>query len=91
MANAATATATAPPPPPPLPPPPAAPVNKRADGRVIATPYAKKLAKDLGIDLSTIGGSGPNGRITTSDVEALKNGGGPFLPISELCIDECVF
>ena len=68
-----------PPPPPPSssapPPPPPAPVNKRADGRVIATPYAKKLAKDMGIDLASIGGSGPNGRITASDVEAAKNGG----------------
>ena len=64
------------PPPPPL---PAAP-TKRADGRVIATPYAKKLAKDMGIDLANIGGSGPNGRITASDVEAAKNGGAPLLP-----------
>ena len=32
-------------PPPPLPPPPSAAPQKRADGRVIATPYAKKLAK----------------------------------------------
>ncbi len=61
-------------PPSPPPPPPAAP-SKRADGRVIATPYAKKLAKDLGIDLAGIGGSGPNGRITASDVESAKNGG----------------
>lgn len=74
-AAAATTTAPPPPPPPPPPPAPAAPVNKRADGRVIATPYAKKLAKELGVDLATIGGSGPNGRITASDVEALKNGG----------------
>ena len=64
--------------PPPPPPPPAAP-TKRADGRVIATPYAKKLAKDMGIDLANIGGSGPNGRITASDVEAAKNGGEPTL------------
>lgn len=48
----------------------------RADGRVIATPYAKKLAKDLGVDLSTIVGSGPAGRITAGDVEAIKNGNG---------------
>ena len=47
----------------------------RADGRVIATPYAKKLAKEMGIDLASIGGSGPNGRITASDVESAKNGG----------------
>ena len=62
--------------PPPPPPPPAAP-TKRADGRVIATPYAKKLAKEMGIDLASIGGSGPNGRITASDVEASKTGGVP--------------
>lgn len=61
-------------PPPPPPPPPAAP-TKRTDGRVIATPYAKKLAKEMGIDLASIGGSGPNGRITASDVESAKNGG----------------
>jgi pyruvate dehydrogenase E2 component (dihydrolipoamide acetyltransferase) len=48
---------------------------KRADGRIIATPYAKKLAKELGVDLATVAGSGPNGRITASDVEGLKNGG----------------
>ena len=60
--------------PPPPPQPPAAP-TKRADGRVIATPYAKKLAKEMGIDLANIGGSGPNGRITASDVESAKNGG----------------
>lgn len=41
----------------------------RADGRVIATPYAKRLAKDLKVDLSKIGGTGPNGRITAEDVE----------------------
>jgi pyruvate dehydrogenase E2 component (dihydrolipoamide acetyltransferase) len=50
-------------------------VPKRADGRVIATPYAKKLAKELGVDLSTIAGTGPEGRVTASDIEALKGGG----------------
>ena len=69
--------AAAPPPPPPPPPPPAAPAPaKRAGGRIIATPYAKKLAKDLGVSLETVAGSGPNGRITAADVEAMKNGGG---------------
>ena len=81
-APAASATTTAPPPPPP--PAPAAPApQKRADGRVIATPYAKKLAKDLGVDLARIAGSGPAGRITASDVEAFKgNGGEPFSPVN---------
>ena len=49
---------------------PAAPAPAgRADGRIIATPYAKKLAKKLKIDLTTVAGSGLNGRITAGDVE----------------------
>jgi pyruvate dehydrogenase E2 component (dihydrolipoamide acetyltransferase) len=38
-------------------------------GRVIASPAAKKLAKEKGVDLTTVTGTGPNGRITTDDVE----------------------
>lgn len=38
--------------------------------RVVASPYAKKLAKDLGVDLRGIVGSGPNGRVIAKDVEA---------------------
>mmetsp|Transcript_5257 Transcript_5257/g.17569 ORF Transcript_5257/g.17569 Transcript_5257/m.17569 type:complete len:484 (-) Transcript_5257:147-1598(-) len=51
-------------------PAPAASVAGRADGRIIATPYAKKLAKKLKIDLATVAGSGMNGRVTAGDVEA---------------------
>ena len=80
QSEAATSTATPPPPPTPAPatPAPAAsapPPQKRADGRVIATPYAKKLAKELGVDLNNLSGSGPSGRITASDVEGFKQGG----------------
>lgn len=70
----AAATATAPPPPPPPPPAPMGP-QPRADGRVIATPYAKKLAKDLKVDLAKVGGTGPNGRITAEDVQRVAGGG----------------
>jgi len=38
--------------------------------RVVASPYAKKLAKDLKVDLGRVIGSGPNGRIVAKDVEA---------------------
>ncbi|CAA3017173.1 dihydrolipoyllysine-residue acetyltransferase component 5 of pyruvate dehydrogenase complex [Olea europaea subsp. europaea] len=38
--------------------------------RVVASPYAKKLAKELGLDLSGVVGSGPNGRVVAKDVEA---------------------
>ncbi|KAK9845540.1 hypothetical protein WJX84_005656 [Apatococcus fuscideae] len=81
-APAAAATATAPPAPAaaaPTAPPPSAPAAtpvKRSDGRVIATPYAKKLAQQLKVDLASLAGSGPAGRITASDVEAAGNGGG---------------
>jgi pyruvate dehydrogenase E2 component (dihydrolipoamide acetyltransferase) len=47
----------------------------RADGRVIATPYAKQLAKDLRVDLATVAGTGPGGRVTASDVERTAKGG----------------
>jgi len=39
-------------------------------GRVVATPAARKLAKEKGLDLGSIGGTGPAGRITREDVEA---------------------
>jgi pyruvate dehydrogenase E2 component (dihydrolipoyllysine-residue acetyltransferase) len=43
--------------------------------RVKASPVAKKLAEEHGIDLSRIKGSGPGGRITREDVEAVIAGG----------------
>lgn len=44
-------------------------------GRVVASPLARKIAEDKGLDLARIAGSGPNGRITKKDVEAaLVNG-----------------
>ena len=76
--EAATATAPAPSAPPqasPAPAPAAPAPQKRADGRIVATPYAKKLAKELGVDLNSLAGSGPAGRITASDVEGFKKGG----------------
>ena len=40
-------------------------------GRVIATPLARRLARQANIDLATVKGSGPRGRIKARDVEAL--------------------
>ena len=49
-------------------PAPAAP--KAADGgRIFATPLARRIAADKGLDLSQIQGSGPHGRIIKADVE----------------------
>ena len=39
-------------------------------GRQIVSPRAKRIAKDNGVDLAKIAGTGPNGRVTAADVEA---------------------
>lgn len=53
--------------------PVATPAAISPGGRVFASPYAKKLAKEKGIDILTIGqGTGPEGRIRVEDVENFK-------------------
>jgi pyruvate dehydrogenase E2 component (dihydrolipoamide acetyltransferase) len=47
-----------------------------AGERVAATPATRKLARDLGVDLARVSGSGPHGRITAEDVRAAANGHG---------------
>ena len=49
--------------------------NGSAGGRVFASPLARKIAEEKGIDLSAIEGSGPSGRIVRKDVEAAAEGG----------------
>jgi pyruvate dehydrogenase E2 component (dihydrolipoamide acetyltransferase) len=46
-----------------------APVTANASGRVIASPLAKKIAEEKGINLNTVSGTGEGGRIVKSDVE----------------------
>jgi pyruvate dehydrogenase E2 component (dihydrolipoamide acetyltransferase) len=48
---------------------PAATAVAETDGRLRASPVAKKIAEDKGLDLRTIRGSGPDGRIVRRDVE----------------------
>lgn len=45
------------------------PAASRSNGRVIVSPRARKLAKELKVDLKTLKGSGPHGRIMGEDVE----------------------
>ncbi|NGP17612.1 pyruvate dehydrogenase complex dihydrolipoamide acetyltransferase [Devosia aurantiaca] len=49
---------------------------KAEAGRVFASPLARRLAKDAGIDVSTVAGSGPKGRVVKADIEAAKAGKG---------------
>lgn len=52
-----------------------APVSKSGE-RLFASPLARRLAKDAGLDLSAVSGSGPHGRIVKSDVEKAVSSGG---------------
>ena len=72
----APAPTPAPTPAPAAPAPVAAAVAPVANGRVVASPRAKKLASQMGVDLSTVRGSGPHGRIQAEDVE--QAGGQPI-------------
>lgn len=45
------------------------PVHPFSEERSFATPFAKKLAKEKGLDLSTVRGTGPRGRVTSDDLE----------------------
>jgi pyruvate dehydrogenase E2 component (dihydrolipoamide acetyltransferase) len=51
--------------------PPSAPEQRPGSPGVPVTPAARKLAKDHGVDLKALRGSGPGGRITREDVEAV--------------------
>lgn len=46
--------------------------------RIFASPLAKRLAKEAGIELNAISGSGPHGRVVKSDVEAARSGKAPL-------------
>ncbi|QLE48285.1 2-oxo acid dehydrogenase subunit E2 [Nostoc sp. C057] len=49
--------------------------SNHKEGRLVVSPRARKLAKELKVDLTTLQGSGPHGRIVAEDVEALSNKG----------------
>lgn len=46
-------------------------------GRIVASPLARRMALQLGMDLAKIQGSGPHGRIVRADIEAQQAGGVP--------------
>jgi pyruvate dehydrogenase E2 component (dihydrolipoyllysine-residue acetyltransferase) len=60
---------------PPSPVPAAVPAAPTGDGRVKASPIAKRMAKERGLDLQALSGSGPGGRIVKADVEKALAGG----------------
>ncbi|WP_065754755.1 pyruvate dehydrogenase complex dihydrolipoamide acetyltransferase [Bradyrhizobium paxllaeri] len=58
----------------------AAPSKGNGHARIFSSPLARRLAKDAGIDLSRITGSGPHGRVVARDVEDAKSGKGLKAP-----------
>ncbi|HUS42309.1 MAG TPA: dihydrolipoamide acetyltransferase family protein [Ilumatobacteraceae bacterium] len=66
------------------PPPGAAPTTAAATvahtGRVVASPLTKRLALERNIDLRTVRGTGPGGRIVAADLDNLPAAGAPSLP-----------
>ncbi|MDI7863253.1 pyruvate dehydrogenase complex dihydrolipoamide acetyltransferase [Rhizobiaceae bacterium n13] len=54
----------------------AAPAATKADGkRVFSSPLARRLANEAGIDIASVAGSGPHGRVVKADVETAVAGG----------------
>ena len=77
-ADAAPATEIAP-----QTPPSATPAPQASGGsRIFASPLARRIAADKGLDLSTIQGSGPRGRIVKADVESAQPGAAPAASIA---------
>jgi pyruvate dehydrogenase E2 component (dihydrolipoamide acetyltransferase) len=53
----------------------AAPARENGNGRVFASPLARRMAQQAGLDLGAVRGSGPQGRIVKSDIEAALSPG----------------
>ena len=72
-AKAAPASPTSPKP---APPQAAQPAPKSGANRTFSSPLARRLAKEAGLDLNRVQGSGPHGRVIARDIEDAKSGKG---------------
>lgn len=59
---------------------PAASQSESSKGRALATPALRKMAQDMGIDINSINGSGPGGRITKEDIVNFQSSGASKQP-----------
>ena len=56
----------------------------------VVTPRARRLAKELGVDLAGVTGTGPSGRVTEDDVRAAQSGAGSAAPAAAAPLPESV-
>lgn len=68
--------------------PPVQATHVASPGNVLATPATRRLARDLGVDLSQVEASGPHGRVTKEDVQkfAGASAAGPAMPVGTTSI-----
>ncbi len=78
----ASAPSPSPAPKPSTPTPQAQPASAGNGARVFSSPLARRLAKDAGIDVARVNGSGPHGRVVAHDIAKAKSGGGMRAPVS---------
>jgi len=57
--------------------------NGHGTGRVFSSPLARRLAKEAGVDIARVQGSGPHGRVIARDIEAARAGRGLRAPTPE--------
>ncbi|MER9594742.1 MULTISPECIES: pyruvate dehydrogenase complex dihydrolipoamide acetyltransferase [unclassified Mesorhizobium] len=55
----------------------------QSDGRTFASPLARRIAKEAGVDVAAVTGSGPHGRVVKADVDAAISGGGKTAPAAK--------
>jgi pyruvate dehydrogenase E2 component (dihydrolipoamide acetyltransferase) len=65
--------------------PPMSPMPEKSDTRILASPLARRLAEQRGIDLASVKGSGPHGRIIRRDLETAPDQAAPAktAPVTE--------
>ncbi|RUZ15923.1 pyruvate dehydrogenase complex dihydrolipoamide acetyltransferase, partial [Mesorhizobium sp. M7A.F.Ca.CA.001.09.1.1] len=51
-------------------------ISQSPEGRTFASPLARRIAKEAGVDVSAVTGTGPHGRVVKADVDAAIAGGG---------------
>jgi pyruvate dehydrogenase E2 component (dihydrolipoamide acetyltransferase) len=61
-----------------------------ANGRVKASPLARRIARERGIDLGNVAGTGPDGRVVAEDVERAAATGAPMAPAAPTPIPQDV-